>query len=111
MARVCNLQIALLIILALTTSACKPGSSLDPKAIRGWAESEGYQWIEGPDEIRTEQAFFDYINGAAQPIIDLGQDVVVGCLRVEQQFNVRRIETESGFNRFGNRLGIRNAPL
>jgi len=64
--------IAALIVLALAASACKRGSSLETKAIGGWAEGEGYQWIEGPDEIRTEQAFFDYINGAAQPIIDLG---------------------------------------
>lgn len=64
--------IALLIVLALTFSACKRGSPLETRAISGWAEGEGYQWVEGPDEIRTEQAFFDYINGAAQPIIDLG---------------------------------------
>ena|GEM_PF-3240821 len=64
--------IAALIVLALAASACKRGSSLETKAIGGWAEGEGYQWIEGPDEIRTQQAFFDYINGAAQPIIDLG---------------------------------------
>ena len=61
-----------LIVLSVAASACKRGAPLDTKAIRGWAEGEGYQWIEGPDEIRTEQAFFDYINGAAQPIIDLG---------------------------------------
>jgi hypothetical protein len=64
--------IAIFILLALTAHACKPGSPLDTRAIRGWAQSEGYEWIEGPGEIRTEQAFFDYINGAAQPIIDLG---------------------------------------
>lgn len=61
-----------LIVLALAASACKGGATLDTKAIIGWAEGEGYQWIEGPDEIRTEQAFFDYVDGAAQPIIDLG---------------------------------------
>lgn len=62
-----------LVTLALLVSACPRGAAVtDSKVIRGWAEAEGYQWIEGPDEIRTEQAFFDYINGAAQPIIDLG---------------------------------------
>jgi hypothetical protein len=62
-----------LVTLALLASACpKRAVVKDSKGIRGWAEGEGYQWIEGPDEIRTEQAFFDYINGAAQPIIDLG---------------------------------------
>ena len=61
-----------LIVLVVAASACKRGAPLDTKAISGWAEGEGYQWIEGPDEIRTEQEFFDYINGAAQPIIDLG---------------------------------------
>ena len=66
------MQIALLIVLSLAGSACKKGAPLDTKAIRGWAASAGYQWIEGPDEIHSEQAFFDYINGAAQPIIDLG---------------------------------------
>ena len=64
--------IAVLIVLALLATACKPRSPLETKAIRGWAESQGYAWVEGPDEIRTEQAFFDYIDGAAQPIIDLG---------------------------------------
>ena len=62
-----------LVTLALMVSACpKIAAVSDSKGIRGWAEGEGYQWVEGPDEIRTEQAFFDYINGAAQPIIDLG---------------------------------------
>lgn len=72
MARVRLLPIVALIVLALATSACKGGPSLETDAISGWAEREGYQWTEGPDEIRTEQAFFDYINGGAQPIIDLG---------------------------------------
>lgn len=61
-----------LIVLVAAASACKRGAPLDTKALSGWAAAEGYQWIEGPDEIRTEQAFFDYIDGAAQPIIDLG---------------------------------------
>jgi hypothetical protein len=61
-----------LIVLVAAASACKRGATLDTKALSGWAAAEGYQWIEGPDEIRTEQAFFDYIDGAAQPIIDLG---------------------------------------
>jgi len=61
-----------LIVLVVVPSACKRGSPFETKAMSGWAEGEGYQWIEGPDEIQTEQAFFDYINGAAQPIIDLG---------------------------------------
>ena len=62
-----------LVTLALLVSACPRRTAVsDSKEIRGWAEGEGYQWIEGPDEIRTQQAFFDYINGAAQPIIDLG---------------------------------------
>lgn len=72
MAQARLIPITVLIVLALAASACKPRSLLDTNAIRGWAEGEGYQWIEGPDEIRTEQGFFDYINGAAQPIIDLG---------------------------------------
>jgi len=61
-----------LIVPVVAASACKRGAPLDTRAISGWAEAEGYQWIEGPEEIRTEQAFFDYIDGAAQPIIDLG---------------------------------------
>lgn len=61
-----------LVGLSVAASACKRGAPFNTKAIRAWAGGEGYQWIEGPDEIRTEQAFFDYINGAAQPIIDLG---------------------------------------
>ncbi len=52
--------------------SCKKEAPLGVKEILGWAEGAGYEWVEGPDEIRTEQAFFDYINGAAQPIIDLG---------------------------------------
>jgi hypothetical protein len=71
-ARVRLLPIVALIVLALATSACKGGPSLETDEISGWVESEGYQWTEGPDEIRTEQAFFDYIDGGAQPIIDLG---------------------------------------
>lgn len=67
-----TLLIVPLIVLMVAAPACKRGTPLDAKAISGWAEGEGYQWIEGPDEIRTEQEFFDYINGAAQPIIDLG---------------------------------------
>ncbi len=62
-----------LVTLALLVFACpKRAAVTDSKVIRGWAEREGYLWIEGPDEIQTEQEFFDYINGAAQPIIDLG---------------------------------------
>ena len=72
MAKTRLFPIIALIALVVAASACKRGTALDTKAIRGWAEGEGYQWIEGPDEIRTEQAFFDYIDGAAQPIIDLG---------------------------------------
>ncbi len=64
--------IVALIVLAVAASACKGGGTLGTKVIRGWAESQGYAWVEGPEEVRTEQAFFDYINGAAQPIIDLG---------------------------------------
>ena len=48
-----------IIVLIVPVSACKRGSPFDTKAIHGWAEGEGYQWIEGPDEIQTEQAFFD----------------------------------------------------
>lgn len=66
------LLIVALIILALTPSACTRRSTVDIKEMRGWAESEGYHWREGPDEVKTDQDFFDYINGAAQPIIDLG---------------------------------------
>ncbi len=62
----------LLILLVIAFSACKREAALGTEAIRGWAESHGYGWVEGPDEILTEQAFFDYINGAAQPIIDRG---------------------------------------
>ena len=61
-----------LVTAALLASACSRTSAVDIKEIRGWAKNHGYQWIEGPDEVRTEQAFFDYIDGAAQPIIDLG---------------------------------------
>lgn len=52
--------------------ACSRRSAMDTEEIHGWAKNDGYQWIEGPDEVRTEQEFFDYIDGAAQPIIDLG---------------------------------------
>ena len=65
-------QIIALIVLGVAASACKRGAPLGTQALRGWAEGEGYAWVEGPDEIRTEQEFFDYVNGAAQPIIDLG---------------------------------------
>lgn len=61
-----------LIVLAVAAPACKRGSPLDTRSIRDWAESEGYAWNEGPDPIRTEEDFFNYIDGAAQPIIDLG---------------------------------------
>ena len=85
MARKRTLTIVALIVLALAVSACKRGSPFETRAIRGWAEDEGYQWIEGPDEIQTEQAFFDYVNGAAQPIIDLGwKRSVYGVLKKEQ---------------------------
>lgn len=60
------------LVLTGAASACKRAGPLDVDAIRGWAESAGYAWEEGPDEIRTEQAFFDYIDGAAEPIIALG---------------------------------------
>jgi hypothetical protein len=66
------LLIVVVTVLALSASACTRRSTVDIKAIRAWADSEGYQWIQGPDEIQTEQDFFNYINGAAQPIIDLG---------------------------------------
>jgi hypothetical protein len=66
------LLIIALLVLADATSACRRAGPLDPDSIRQWAETAGYAWIEGPDEIRTEQAFYDYVNGAAQPIIDLG---------------------------------------
>ena len=72
MARGGKAAIAALIVLALAATECKRVSPLDTRAIGEWADGEGYSWVEGPDEIRTEQAFFDFINGAAQPIIDLG---------------------------------------
>ena len=85
MARKQTLTIVALTVLALSVSGCKRGSPLETGAIHGWAEDEGYQWIEGPDEIQTEQAFFDYVNGAAQPIIDLGwKRSVYGVLKKGQ---------------------------
>ncbi len=60
------------IVLGVAASACKPRSPLDAAGIRKWAKAQGYGWVEGPDEIRTEQAFFDTIDGGAEPIIDLG---------------------------------------
>ena len=76
------LPVIALVVLAVAAAACRQGAPLSAKAIRGWAEGEGYQWMEGPDEIRTEQQFFDYIDGAAQPIIDLGwKRSVFGVLR------------------------------
>ena len=61
-----------LVIAAVLTCACSRRSAVDAREMRGWAKNEGYQWSEGPDEVRTEQEFFDSIDGAAQPIIDLG---------------------------------------
>jgi len=51
---------------------CTRGSMPAIQEISEWVEENGYQWSEGPDEIRTNQGFFNYIDGAAQPIIDLG---------------------------------------
>jgi hypothetical protein len=49
-----------------------------------WAEENGYQWSEGPDEIRTNEGFFNYIDGAAEPIIALGwKRSVFGTLEKE----------------------------
>lgn len=79
------LSIIALVILAVVSTACRPGAPLSAKAIRGWAKAQGYQWTEGPDEVQTEQQFFDYIDGAAQPIIDLGwKRSVLGALRKDK---------------------------
>jgi hypothetical protein len=59
-------------VLVGANAACERSGPLEVESIRQWAETAGYAWIEGPDEIRSEQAFYDYVNGAAQPIIDLG---------------------------------------
>ena len=64
--------IVALVIAALLSGSCTRRSGLDTGEIREWAKAEGYVWSDGPDEIRTQEAFFDYIDGAAQPIIDLG---------------------------------------
>jgi hypothetical protein len=67
-----SLLMVALVTAAVFASACSRKSAVDTEEIRGWAKNHGYQWIEGPDEVRTEQEFFDSIDGAAQPIIDLG---------------------------------------
>ena len=67
-----SLLIVTLLVLALSPCACTRTSMVEIQGIRAWAGREGYQWSEGPDEIKTEKDFFDYIDGAAQPIIDLG---------------------------------------
>ena len=72
MLRTKHFLILAILVLAGAASSCRRSGPLDVDSIRQWAEIAGYAWIEGPDEIRTEQAFFDYVDGAAQPIIDLG---------------------------------------
>jgi len=72
MARYRTSLIVAFIVPGVLAFACTRRSPLDTKGIRNWGEAAGYAWVEGPDEIRTEQAFFDYIDGGAEPIIDLG---------------------------------------
>jgi hypothetical protein len=81
--------ITALIVLALVACACKRGSPPDTESIRKWAGSQGYTWVEGPDEIRTEQGFFDYIDGAAQPIIDLGWKRSVYGVLIREKVRLR----------------------
>jgi hypothetical protein len=51
---------------------CTRRSTPAIQEITEWAGEHGFQWGEGPDEIQTDEEFFNYIDGAAQPIIDLG---------------------------------------
>jgi hypothetical protein len=78
------LLIVTFIILTLLSSACTRQSVPTTQEVSEWVAESGYRWSEGPDEIRTNEGFFNYIDGAAQPIIDLGwKRSVFGTLEKE----------------------------
>ena len=84
MARGKTLLILALIGTTLFLFTCTRRSTPATQQMSEWVTENGYQWREGPDEIRTNEGFFNYIDGAAQPIIDLGwKRSVFGSLEKE----------------------------
>ena len=84
MARGKTLLILSLIGTTLFLFTCTRRSTPAIQEITEWAGEHGYRWGEGPDEIQTDEDFFNYIDGAAQPIIDLGwKRSVFGSLEKE----------------------------
>ncbi len=54
-------------------TAAGPPRGRDPAgAIISWTKQEGYRWLEGPEQARTPEELFSYIDGGAQPLIELG---------------------------------------
>lgn len=84
MARGNTLRILALIGTTVFLFTCTGRTTPTAQQIGEWAEENGYQWSEGPDEISTNEGFYNYIDGAAQPIIDLGwKGSVFGTLEKE----------------------------